>query len=249
VSKRAATGIIIALFIPLGILIVVYAIRLHPALNRLFTPKTILDEQHLIAQMKSFQSPDGSILDIKTGIGGSDERFGGRMLQGVLTGVSRDPLPILTKEGKEIAKSIVTLEVKYFDANGALQSIQISPAIQLADGTYYFIDTVPFQIDTPNVRPGYYESRLGTLVVGLFRAQLDKVLEVIKNTPDFTPKQYEQAEKVFSFINEYETSWSQELDQFILGTGSKNMQFLFPIVYTQHSFDPEYAQFTLSAKN
>lgn len=241
-DKRAINIILVLLLISLAILLVWYSTKLNPTLNKLFTTTYFFNDQQLTQQMRQFKAP-GTNLTLDKGFGGGDPQYGGTTVNGVLTQLSTIPVSIKNKNGIELAKSIMTFTIKYLDGKERLQTIKLTAAIQLPDGTYHTISSFPAQIPNAVVNSNAYIDKIGTPVFGLFRVQTSKGIQTMKDQGK-TAAEIAEAEKIFSLINDYETSWKQEIDQLILGSDKGKLEFLFPIIYLTGSFDPALGNFS-----
>ncbi len=245
--KHKISIILFALFFSLFVSIVIYSIRANPSIKNTIkkytTPKKTYREQELLQKMKTFAFRNGEPA-LARGITGGAKDYGGNTIKGVLADITTNPIPIKTKDGKEIAKSIMTFTIFYINDYNELEKIYLSAAIQFPDGSYYLISDNPIRLPNDTVNDEYYYDKIGTPVFALFRTNTTLGLETLKQQGK-SKEELDAAKRIFSFIQTYESSWKEELDTLVLGGRKGALEFLFPIAYSDDSFRLEYQVFTI----
>lgn len=199
--------------------------------------------QPLGVQMKKTENTENSIASF---IAAGDNIRGGKFIQGVLVDTLDKEMPILNRDGKELAKSVLTFQIAYLDLAGEIKTIYLVKAIRLPDRQIYLLSDVPIQMSDISMVFNDYKEKEGTMVKGIFGMDKSKLVDTIKVSQYWGQDDVERARKVFNMIDEYERSWSAIMDQFIASGEAGDMEFLFPLTYGGTSFDPKYGIFSVS---
>lgn len=199
--------------------------------------------QPLGVQMKETEKTDNSIASF---IAAGDNELGGKFIQGVLVDTLDKEIPIRNKDGREIGKSVLTFQVAYRDPAGKLKTIYLSKAMTLSDGITYLLSDVPIVMPkAEGIAAGYIE-KSGTMVKGIYGMDKEKLVDAIRTSKYWGQDDVELAKKVFAAIDEYEQSWKGNIDGFIANGEAGSMEFLFPLTYTNTSFNAKYGTFNVS---